>query len=128
MHVHGSQAKPVLVNMAMKFERCQRVALLATHGIMEIMNVSLTPRLKKLVTQKVASGRYGSASEVVREALRLFEERERLRETQLAELRREVLVGVRALDRGDSVPFDRKTAEAIKAEGRRRLTSRTKRD
>jgi antitoxin ParD1/3/4 len=92
------------------------------------MNVSLTPHLRKLVTKKVASGRYGSASEVVREALRLFEERERLRETQLAELRREVLVGVRALDRGDSVAFDRKTAEAIKAEGRRRLTSRTKRD
>ena len=40
------------------------------------MNVSLTPELEDLVNQKVRSGRYRSASEVVREALRLFEERD----------------------------------------------------
>ena len=41
------------------------------------MNVSITPELEQLVADTVASGRYGSASEVVRAALRLFEERER---------------------------------------------------
>ena len=40
------------------------------------MNVSLTPQLENFVQEKVRSGRYRSASEVVREALRLFEERE----------------------------------------------------
>ena len=40
-------------------------------------NVSLTPELEALVDQKVASGRYRSASEVVRAALRLLDERER---------------------------------------------------
>ena len=40
------------------------------------MNVSLTPKLEELVYQKVRDGRYRTASEVVREALRLFEERE----------------------------------------------------
>ncbi len=40
------------------------------------MNVSLTPQLDKFVVKKVASGRYTSASEVVREALRLMEERD----------------------------------------------------
>jgi antitoxin ParD1/3/4 len=40
------------------------------------MNVSLTPELEKLVQEKVESGRYSSASEVVREALRLMEKRD----------------------------------------------------
>lgn len=40
------------------------------------MNVSLTPELEALINEKVASGRYTSASEVVREALRLMEARE----------------------------------------------------
>jgi antitoxin ParD1/3/4 len=49
------------------------------------MNVSLTPELEKFVQQKVESGRYTSASEVVREALRLLEKRdERLREREQA--------------------------------------------
>ena len=38
------------------------------------LNINLTPQLEKLVRQKVESGRYNSASEVVREALRLMEE------------------------------------------------------
>ncbi len=41
------------------------------------MNVSLTPELDQFVVTKVASGRYTSGSEVVREALRLLEERDR---------------------------------------------------
>ena len=40
------------------------------------MNVSLTPELEKFVQEKVESGRYTSASEVVREALRLMEKRD----------------------------------------------------
>ena len=40
-------------------------------------NVSLTPELEALVDSKVASGRYRSASEVVRAALRLLDERDR---------------------------------------------------
>ena len=41
------------------------------------MNVSLTEELASFVSEKVASGRYGSASEVVRTSLRLLEEQER---------------------------------------------------
>jgi antitoxin ParD1/3/4 len=85
------------------------------------MNVSLTPHLQRLIERRVASGRYGSASEVVREALRLLEEREAVREAQLRQLRRDVAAGLRALDDGDSSPFDRGLLESIKADGRRRL-------
>jgi antitoxin ParD1/3/4 len=46
-------------------------------------NVSLTPELEALVDSKVSSGRYRSASEVVRAALRLLDERERRAERRL---------------------------------------------
>jgi antitoxin ParD1/3/4 len=46
-------------------------------------NVSLTPELEALIDSKVASGRYRSASEVVRAALRLLDERERRMERKL---------------------------------------------
>jgi antitoxin ParD1/3/4 len=51
------------------------------------MNVHLTPELEQLVQRKVQSGRYNSASEVVREALRLMEQRDELRAIQILELR-----------------------------------------
>ena len=41
------------------------------------MNVSLTPELERSVAEKVASGRYRTASEVVRAALRLLEKEEK---------------------------------------------------
>lgn len=72
------------------------------------MNVSLTKELEDLVAEKVRTGRYLSASEVVREALRLLEERDRIKEMRLAELRKEIKKG---LDSGDSLDgeavFDR---------------------
>jgi putative addiction module CopG family antidote len=40
------------------------------------MNVSLTPELERSVANWVASGRYRTASEVVRAALRLLEKEE----------------------------------------------------
>jgi antitoxin ParD1/3/4 len=56
------------------------------------MNVSLGPRWEGFVTDIVEQGRYGSASEVVREGLRLVEEREAklnaLRETIAASIER----------------------------------------
>jgi antitoxin ParD1/3/4 len=67
------------------------------------MNVSLTPELERLVQEKVSSGLYNSASEVVREALRLLHERDELRKMRLEALRREIAKGVEAADRGELV-------------------------
>ena len=67
------------------------------------MNVSLTPELEGFVNRKVQAGRYNSASEVVREALRLLEEHERARTAQLAEFNRELGRRLASLDRGEYV-------------------------
>ena len=67
------------------------------------MNVSLTPQLEKFVTDKVDSGRYTSASEVIREALRLLEEHDEARAAQLSVLNSELTHRLAALDRGEHV-------------------------
>ena len=67
------------------------------------MNVSLTPELEKFVSKKVRSGRYNSASEVVREALRLLEGHERARALELEEFNRELRRRLSALDAGNFV-------------------------
>jgi antitoxin ParD1/3/4 len=70
------------------------------------MNVSLTPELEELISQKVQSGRYTSASEVIREALRLLEEQDQLRQKRLAAIRQEIDEGLTQLDRGEGIPGD----------------------
>jgi antitoxin ParD1/3/4 len=85
------------------------------------VNVSLTPELERLVQKKVATGRYGSASEVVREALRLLEEREVARALELRELQQQIAVGILDLDQGRRRAFDAVSARRIKATGRKRL-------
>ena len=67
------------------------------------MNVSLTPELEKFVSAKVKSGRYNSASEVLREALRLLEENDRVRAQQLKEFNQELGNRLAALDGGENV-------------------------
>jgi antitoxin ParD1/3/4 len=93
------------------------------HSNQEIfhMNVSLTPELDKFVADKVASGRYASASEVVREALRLLEEQEKSRAVRLEEFNRELQARIDALDRGERV-----TAEEAREHFRRRSIERRK--
>jgi len=51
------------------------------------MNISLTPALEKLVQQKVKSGLYNNASEVIREALRLMKETEEVRRARMKRLK-----------------------------------------
>ncbi|WP_262967199.1 type II toxin-antitoxin system ParD family antitoxin [Methylobacter psychrophilus] len=57
------------------------------------MNISLNPHFEELVKGKVESGHYNSVSEVMREALRLLEERDQLRDLRLEKLRSEIQQG-----------------------------------
>jgi antitoxin ParD1/3/4 len=93
------------------------------------MNVSLTPELERIVNTKVQSGLYQTASEVVREALRLLRDRDE----GLESLRREVRAGFEAAARGKFSEHDAKTSGALAAEvkaagralrGRRREATR----
>lgn len=77
-----------------------------------MMNVSLTPELEQLVAAKVASGRYLSAREVVREALRLFELFEEQKRERLRDIKREVQAGLTDLESGDYTDYDRKQFKA----------------
>ncbi len=65
------------------------------------VNVNLTPELEKLIHEKVASGLYNNQSEVVREALRLLAEQDRLREAHLERLRAALALGLEQADRGE---------------------------
>lgn len=83
------------------------------------MNVSLTPHLEELIQDKVSSGRYGNASEVVREALRLLEERDQERAAKLEALRQAILEGENS---GPAEPWE--GAEAIIEKARKRRDTR----
>jgi antitoxin ParD1/3/4 len=70
---------------------------------MTAMNISLTPELDRFVRNAVEGGRYVSSSEVVREALRLLQDRQRQDEFKLDALRAELQHG---LDSGPAAPLD----------------------
>ncbi len=89
---------------------------------MEQMNISITPQLARYVRNRVKSGRYNSASEVVREALRMMEDRE------IAELRKAVRAGIASLDRGEFTEYGADSignlASEVKARGHKLLKER----
>jgi antitoxin ParD1/3/4 len=70
------------------------------------MNVSLTPELERLIEQRVASGHYTSASEVMREALRLFFQFDESRSREIDLSNRKIADGLAQLDRGEAIPGD----------------------
>jgi antitoxin ParD1/3/4 len=64
------------------------------------MNVSLTPELEQIINSKVQSGLYNSASEVVRDGIRLLQQRDEMREMKLEALRTEIQKGIDDLEAG----------------------------
>ena len=82
------------------------------------MNINLTSHLEEMVREKVESGLYTSASEVVREALRLMDEKDQLRLARLHHLRQDMQAG---LDSGPAAPWDPaqvKSAARAKRQGK----------
>ena len=80
------------------------------------LNVSLPKELEARVREHVASGLYGSASEVIREALRLFETYQSVQQTRLAALKADIDQGFADIEAGRVSPVN---MADIKAEGRR---------
>lgn len=84
------------------------------------MNVSLTPELERLIHDRVATGRYSSASEVVREALRTLEKQDQTRQLHLDRLRLDVRAGLDALHQGHTQPGGETFDELVTDLGRPR--------
>ncbi|MGA3029032.1 MAG: type II toxin-antitoxin system ParD family antitoxin [Bryobacteraceae bacterium] len=72
---------------------------------MPTRNINLTDHFDRFIEAEVGSGRYGSASEVVREGLRLIEDRKREERAKLKWLRAAVKEGLEQIDRGLGVEF-----------------------
>ena len=87
------------------------------------MNVSLTPELEQFVQNKVQSGLYYSASEVIREGLRMLQEKEMLKQIQIEELRKEIQKGIEQADRGELVDGE-EVFETIRAKSRARRSKK----
>ena len=80
---------PFLKLWIVSFGEPQNVVMAAEDHV----DIALTPELEAYVNKKVRSGRYCSAEDVVREALRVLEERDRREDLDLAELRDKVAAG-----------------------------------
>jgi len=78
------------------------------------MNISLTPELETLVLDKVKTGLYNSASEVIREALRLLKEHDQLQEIKFKELKREIQIGIEQSKKGQVVSEEEVLARIAK--------------
>lgn len=82
------------------------------------MNVSLTKELENFVNELVESGMYFSASEVVRDSLRLLKEENDSKKMKFEQLKADILQGYEESKRGESRPLD---IEEIIKEGDRRI-------
>jgi antitoxin ParD1/3/4 len=88
------------------------------------MNISLTPELEQYVNGKVDSGMYHSASEVIREGLRLLREKEELHLRKLEVLRSEIQVGLDQAANGEVSTFTGQTLKEARARGRQALDAK----
>ena len=79
---------------------------------MPTRNINLTEHFDHFVERQVSSGRYSNASEIVRDALRLLEEQENLREAKLKAIRQAAKQGFDEIDQGEGIVL--KGTKAIK--------------
>lgn len=77
------------------------------------MNVSLTDELERFISDQVERGRYRSASEVVRHAVRLLQDQAQEHEAKLALLRKAIEAGVEELDRDGGIEADRVFSDVL---------------
>lgn len=75
------------------------------------MNVTLRPELERFVEERIRAGQFENPDDAINAALTTLREQETLTADDVAELRREIAIGIEQLDRGESAPWD---AEALK--------------
>ncbi|HAG80240.1 MAG TPA: type II toxin-antitoxin system ParD family antitoxin [Cyanobacteria bacterium UBA12227] len=70
------------------------------------MNITLKPEEEQLIQEKLKSGKYQTAYEIIVEALRLLAERDNYYQKWVEETRQKVVVGLEQLDRGEGIDGD----------------------
>jgi antitoxin ParD1/3/4 len=90
------------------------------------INVSLTPFFEKFIDDKVKSGRYNSASELVREALRVFVEHVHIQELRRQQLESKIDEGLASLDAGKGIPAEQVRADLNKEREKYRRDKKAK--
>jgi len=84
------------------------------------MNVSLTPVLEQFILEKIKAGFYSSASEVVREALRLLAESDNNKRFRVEQLNREIDLGLKDLAEHPPIPAAEVFSQIRQKSGARR--------
>ena len=70
------------------------------------MNITLSPEMQQFLDEKLKTGKFTSASEVIDSALSILRDSETLSEEGLDELRRDIRVGINQLDNGEGRPWN----------------------
>ena len=87
------------------------------------MNVSLTPELEQFIQSQLESGKFTSVDEVMAAGIKLLEERERIYKGRFEELRKEIMIGIEAADRGELIDGETVLCELREKLQRRRQQS-----
>jgi len=65
--------------------------------------IEITPEIEALINQQIETGQYQNDLAVIEEGLRLLAERERIYKGRFEELKKEVMIGVEQLERGEKI-------------------------
>jgi antitoxin ParD1/3/4 len=82
------------------------------YNVVMTIHINLSPEMESYIKAKVSSGFYGSATEVIRDAIR----RMQAEDERIAAFRRAVAEGEAELDRGEGIAYNQETLEAITRE------------
>jgi antitoxin ParD1/3/4 len=83
---------------------------------MPTRNISLTEEQDAFIAKAVRSGEYQNASEAVRDALRLLQQRRKENQLKLKALRTQIKAGTEALARGDFIEIEDDDLDAYVSE------------
>lgn len=92
------------------------------------MALALPPELEERVCRKTSAGAYRSGIDVIEEALRLLDERDRDREEKRQTLHLDIALGLEQLDRGEFTPFNDAAVNRIIRRGEQRLADERRED
>ncbi|MCC6546111.1 type II toxin-antitoxin system ParD family antitoxin [Candidatus Sumerlaeota bacterium] len=93
---------------------------------MQKRSITIADDQEEFIVREVADGHYATASEVIRDGLRLLQQQKENRELKLNELRKEIQKGLDSLARGEGIPMEEAFAELDRRIALKRTTAKIK--